>query len=76
MSMVRYSLFKKLGDGSPIWICDADHLGDVVAKMRELASQSGLEHFVHDFRFGTIVATSRDVGVEDGNAAGRETSLP
>ena len=66
--MVRYSLFKRLVDGSPIWICDADNLGEVVAKMQCLAKESGLEHFVHDFRFGTIVATSQAPSSQDGNA--------
>jgi len=63
--MKRYSLFKKLADGASIWVCDADDLAEIVGKMRVLAGQTGLEHFVHDFRFGMVVATSRDLNPQN-----------
>ena len=58
--MERYGLFKKFPDGSPLWVCAENDLAEVTNKMRDLDRQTGLEHFVHDFRTGTMVATSRD----------------
>ena len=58
--MERYGLFKKLADGSPMWVCAVANLPEGMALMYELARETGLEHFIHDFHDGVAVATSRD----------------
>lgn len=57
--MERYGLFKKLADGAPIWVRFENDLHIAIARMKELEMETGLEHFVHDFREGKIVAGSR-----------------
>ena len=57
--MQRYDLFKKLSDGSLLWVCADDDLEDAVARLSELDRQTGLEHLVYDFLSETFVATSR-----------------
>lgn len=57
--MERYGLFKKLADGTPIWVSFENDLAGATAKMRKLDHETGLEHFVHDFRSGVVIATSR-----------------
>lgn len=54
--MERYGLFKRLSDGAPLWVCAEENLNQAVSKTREMAQKTGLEHFAHDFRFGTTVA--------------------
>jgi hypothetical protein len=58
--MHRYALFKKLADGTPVWVSFEDDMSEAIAKMAELEGQTGLEHFVHDLREGRVVASSRD----------------
>jgi hypothetical protein len=55
----RYGLFKKLADGSPLWVGAANDLTEAKAKMQVLADKTGLEHSIHDFRSNMLVATSR-----------------
>ena len=57
--MERYGLFKKLSDGAPIWVSFEEDLPGAIARMKELDQQTGLEHFVHDFHSGMVIATSR-----------------
>lgn len=58
--MERYGLFKRLADGAPIWVCGQDDLAIAIAAIKELDRKTGLEHFIHDFRDGIIVVTSRN----------------
>jgi hypothetical protein len=60
--MQRYALFKKLADGTPIWVSFEDDLAKATATVVELQGQTGLEHFVQDLREGRQVATSRKNG--------------
>jgi hypothetical protein len=57
----RYGLFKRLTDGSPLWVGAANDLTEAKAKIQALADKTGLEHFIHDFHSGTRVATSRNI---------------
>jgi len=57
--MERYGLFKKLADGAPMWVRGEDDLASAIIMINDLDRQTGLEHFIHDFRTGTIIATSR-----------------
>ncbi|HEV2425092.1 MAG TPA: hypothetical protein VGZ29_09730 [Terriglobia bacterium] len=57
--MERYGLFKKLADGAPVWVSFENDLPGAIARMKELDQETGLEHFVHDFRSGVVIATSR-----------------
>ena len=66
--MQRYALFKKLADGTPIWVSFEDDLRQAIARMAELERQTGLEHFVHDLREGRRIATSRDTSSSEASA--------
>jgi hypothetical protein len=56
----RYAMFRKLRDGSPIWVGAEDDLEKAMQKMRELAQKDGMEYFVHDFRTGANLSLSRE----------------
>ncbi len=59
--MDRYALFKKLADGTPIWVSFEGDLAEATVKMADLDGETGLEHFVYDLRDGTTVTTSRSL---------------
>ncbi|HEV3276770.1 MAG TPA: hypothetical protein VG860_08130 [Terriglobia bacterium] len=64
--MERYGLFMKSADGSPLWVCAEEDLAQAVAKIRDLDRQTGLEHFIFEFRSAAVVTTSRDLKVSQG----------
>ena len=47
-----YGIFRKLPDGSPIWVGAETDLQRALQRMRELANADAMEYFVHDFRTG------------------------
>ena len=57
--MSRYAVFKKLADGTPLWVSFEDSLPEAIRKITDLDRDTGLEHFVHDFHEEKTVATSR-----------------
>jgi hypothetical protein len=51
----RYGIFRKLPDGSPMWVGAENDFEKAVQTMRDLARTDGMEYFVHDFRKGVSI---------------------
>lgn len=51
----RYAIFRKLPDGSPIWISAESDFEKAMQKMRDLAASDGTEYFLHDFHQGISI---------------------
>ena len=51
----RYGIFRKLADGSPIWVEAKDDLEEAMQRMRQLAGQDRMEYFVYDFQTGVSI---------------------
>jgi hypothetical protein len=63
--MERYGLFKRLASGAPMWVCAANDLAKAKDTIQNLSEQTGLEYFIHDFRSGTLVASSRQTEISE-----------
>jgi hypothetical protein len=53
-----YDIFRKLDDGNPLWIAEADSLIEAKKKIEALLSQSSAEYaayFVRDASSGDVV---------------------
>jgi hypothetical protein len=68
--MERFAMVKRLADGSSVWVCASDDLAEAKTKTLDLTSQTGLEHFVHDFLVGNAVGRVFDAKKGAGSAAG------
>jgi hypothetical protein len=58
--MKRYGVFKRLPNGSTLWVCPSNDLTEAKTKMVESAIKTRHEHFIHDFTLGRTVANSRE----------------
>ena len=57
----RYGIFRKLPDGSPLWVEAENDLQKAMQRMRDLAGQDGMEYFVHDFQVGVSIPLTPEV---------------
>jgi hypothetical protein len=53
-----YDIFKKLDDGSPLWIMQIATLEEAKQQLEVLVAASPAEHFIRDASNGEIVARS------------------
>ena len=49
----RYAIFRKLSNGSRIWVCRTNDLDVAQGKLMELVQRDSLEYFIYDFVLGT-----------------------
>lgn len=54
-----YNVFRRLEDGSPVWIANFDTLGEAKEKMISLSRTFPGEYFIHDAETGAIVGESK-----------------
>jgi hypothetical protein len=50
-----YDIFRKLDDGSPLWIADVASLNEAKEKTELLFSQSSAAYFIRDASTGNVV---------------------
>jgi hypothetical protein len=50
-----YDIFKKLDDGSPLWIMQVAVLDDAKKKLEALVSATPAEYFIRDASTGEVV---------------------
>jgi hypothetical protein len=50
-----YDIFKKLDDGSPLWIMQVGVLDDAKKKLEALVSAKPAEYFIRDASTGEVV---------------------
>jgi hypothetical protein len=50
-----YDIFRKLDDGSPLWIADLASLSEAKEKIKLLVSQSAAAYFIRDASTGKVV---------------------
>jgi hypothetical protein len=50
-----YDIFRKLDDGSPLWIADLASLSEAKKKVQLLVSQSAAAYFIRDASTGKVV---------------------
>ena len=50
-----YDIFRKLDDGSPLWIADVASLNEAKEKIELLFSQSSAAYFIRDASTGNVV---------------------
>lgn len=53
-----YDIFKKLDDGSPLWIMQIATLEEAKQQLTALVAANPAEHFIRDASNGEIVARS------------------
>ena len=58
--MERSAVVRTLASRSSLWVCASDDFTEAKTRMLDLTRQTGLKHFVHDYSFGNVVATSVD----------------
>jgi hypothetical protein len=50
-----YDVFRKLDDGSPLWIADFASLSEAKEKIKLLISQSAAAYFIRDASTGKVI---------------------
>jgi hypothetical protein len=50
-----YDIFRKLDDGTPLWIADLASLSEAKEKIQLLVSQSAAAYFIRDASTGKVV---------------------
>jgi hypothetical protein len=50
-----YDIFKKLGDGSPLWIVQVASLDDAKQKLEALVRALPAEYFIRDASTGQVI---------------------
>jgi hypothetical protein len=50
-----YDIFRKLDDGSPLWIADLASLSEAKEKIQLLVSQCAAAYFIRDASTGKVV---------------------
>ena len=55
----RYAIFRRMRDGSRVWVCPAINLKQANQKLREPVNRDSLEYFIHDFELGVAVDSIR-----------------
>jgi hypothetical protein len=56
--MELFGVFKRLTNGSRLWVGSTSNLNAAKTKMQDDAQKTGLEHLVYDFSLERTVATS------------------
>lgn len=66
-----YNVFRRLEDGSPVWVANLDTLAQAKQKVDSLRRTSPGEYFIHDAETGAIVSEIKDPRPNAGSQKGR-----
>lgn len=53
---IGYDIFRRLGDGSPLWVAKADSLGHARESVEVLARSAPGNYFIRDATTGLVVS--------------------
>ena len=60
-----YDIFRKLHDGSPIWIMQASTLQDAKQNVKALLASSPADYFIRDATTGEVIDLSDGLGLQN-----------
>jgi hypothetical protein len=60
-----YDIFRKLPDGSPIWIMQAATLEEARENVRALLASSAADYFIRDAATGEVIHLSGSLGLQN-----------